>query len=212
MARKNFTRNPRGGCEEQHYHHCMPLSQVAYTPIHADPAYSAGSYLVPAYEWLAEQIGFFPHFVSVGMNRDALYRTGYQDNWRVCSGGEFVNNQYQKTYRKSGEFPNNVLFSFDNLEGIFMDFDYWHIAINECTNGGNVSKREMDWILKPTWTQKRWLRAATDQTHSVDLLVPEIPLNKSAKVQVRNRATQKIIETMGFHNVMISRLRVAPTQ
>jgi len=211
MAGKTIAKNQREGCEEQLFHHCMPLSQVSYNTIPANPAYSTESFLLPAYEWLAEQIGFFPHFVSVGMNRDALYRTGYQDNWRVRAGGEFFNAQYRKTYRKRGEFPNNALFSFDNLEGIFMDFDYWHIAINEITNGGNVSKREMNWILKPTWTRKRWLRAATDQTHPVDLLVPAIPLYKSVKVRVRNRATQKILETMGFHNVEISRLRVGPT-
>lgn len=188
----------------------MPLSQVSYNTIRADPEYSAESYLLPAYEWLAEQIGFFPHFVSVGTNSDALYRTGYQDNWRVWTGGEFVNNEYRKTYEKKGEIPNNVLFSFDYLEGVFMDFDYWHIAINECVNGGNVSKRELNWIFKPSWTRERWLRAATNQTHAVDLLVPEIPLNKSAKVRVRNHATKKIIAAMGFQNIEISRFRVEP--
>ena len=186
----------------------MPLSQVTFGTIRADPTYSAGNYLLPAYEWLAEQIGFFPHFISVGKDENALYRTGYQDNWRVHIGGDTVDGKYQKIYRKKGEFPNNVLLSFDHLEGVFMDFDYWHIAINECTNGGSVSKSEMKWILKPSWTRERWLRAALTSTRPVDLLVPEIPLDKANRVWVRNHATQKLIETKGFRNVKIARIPV----
>lgn len=58
-ARKTIARNQRERREVQLYHHCMPLSQVAYTTIHANPAYSAGSYLLPAYEWLANTTGIF---------------------------------------------------------------------------------------------------------------------------------------------------------
>jgi hypothetical protein len=184
----------------------MPLSQVAFNTIRADPAYSAGNYLLPAYEWLAEQIGFFPHFVSVGKDERALYRTGYQDNWRVSIGGDFVNGKYQKIYRKKGEFPNHVLLSFDHLEGIFMDFNYWHIAINACTNGGSVSKSEMNWIFKPSWTRQRWLRAAITASHPVDLLMPEISLDTAKRVRVRNRSTQKILEMKGFRNVEVARI------
>jgi hypothetical protein len=186
----------------------MPLTQITFGTIRAEPAYSAGNYLLPAYEWLAEQIGFFPHFVSVGNNDSALYRTGYQDNWSVHIGGDTVDGKYQKIYRKKGEFPNNVLLSFDHLEGVFMDFDYWHIAINACTNGGSVSKSEMTWILKPSWTRERWLRAALTSTRPVDLLVPEIPLDKANRVRVRNHATQKLMEMKGFRNVDVARTRV----
>jgi hypothetical protein len=97
------------------YHHCMPLSQVTCGTVRADPAYSVDSHLLPAYEWLAEQIGFFPHFVSVGKDEYALYRTGYQDQWRVWNGGDFVKGKFQKNYRKKGGFPNLVLLSFDHL-------------------------------------------------------------------------------------------------
>lgn len=186
----------------------MPLAQVTYGTIRADPAYSVGNYLLPAYEWLAEQIGFFPHFVSVGKDESALYRTGYQDNWRVHTGNDFIDGQIQKICRKKGEFPNNVLFSFDYLEGIFMDFDYWHIAINACTNGGSVSKSEMNWILKPSWTQEQWFRAAMTLKRPVDLLVPEIPLDKAKRVWVRNGATQEVLEMKGFQNVEVARILV----
>ncbi len=136
------------------FHHGMPLSQVTCGTIRADPVYSADTYLLPAYEWLAEQIGFFPHFVSVGNNERALYRTGYQDNWKVWTGGDFIEGKFQKTYRKKGEFPNVVLLSFNHLEGVFMDYNSWHIAINACTNGRSVSANEMKMILKPSWTNR----------------------------------------------------------
>jgi hypothetical protein len=185
----------------------MPLSQVTFGPVRADPAYSSPDFM-PAYEWLADQIGFFPHFVSVGTDNDALYRTGYQDQWRVLDGGDFVNGMFQKNYRKKGEFPNNVLLSFEHLDGIFMDFMSWNIAINACTNGKRVSTYEMKMILKPSWSRQRWLRAAMKQTHTVDLLVPEIPLDTAAGVWVRNRATQKIMEKKGFENVEVARIRI----
>ena len=184
----------------------MPLSQVTYGTVRADPSYSVNSFLLPAYEWLAEQIGFFPHFVSVGKDEYALYRTGYQNQWRVRDGGDFVNGEYRKNYRKKGEFPNLVLLSFDHLEGVFMDHMTWHIAINSCTNGDRVSTREMKMILKPSWTDKRWLRAAM-KSHSVELLTPEIPLHKAARVRVRNRATQQLMEMKGFRNVEVARTR-----
>jgi len=188
------------------YHHCMPLSQVTWGTVRADPAYS-DPFFLPVYEWLAEQIGFFPHFVSVGDDKSALCRTGYQDQWRVWNGGDFVKGKFQKNYRKKGKFPNLVLLSFDHLDGVFMDFMSWHIAINACTNGDSISTREMKMILKPSWTNRRWIQAAMN-SHSVDLLMPEIPLHTAARVRVRNRATQKLMEMKGFLNVEVARTRV----
>lgn len=184
----------------------MPLSQVTYGTVRAEPAYSSPDFMV-AYEWLEEQIGFFPHFVSVGNTESALYRTGYHNNWRVWIGGDFVNGKYQKEYKKKGEFPNDVLLSFDHLEGVFMDYNSWHIAINARSNGRGVSTREMKMILKPSWTDRRWLRAAMN-THLVDLLMPEIPLDKAAGVWVRNSETQKLMERKGFRNVEVARIPV----
>jgi len=184
----------------------MPLSQVTCGTVRADPAYSSPDFM-PAYEWLAEQIGFFPHFVSVGNSESALYQTGYQDNWRVWTGGDIIQGENRKNYRKKGEFPNLVLLSFDHLEGMFMDYMSWHIAINACTNGKSVSTREMKMILKPSWTDRHWLRAAM-KTHSVELLIPEIPLDKAAGVRVRNLSTRKLMETKGFKNVEVARIPV----
>ena len=184
----------------------MPLAQITYGTIRADPAYS-DSFFLPAYRWLEEKIGFFPHFVSVGNNESALYRTGYQDNWRIFVGSDHVHGTWQKIYRKKGEFPNNVLLSFDHPEGVFIDYESWHFAINACTNGRTVSTSEMKMILKPSWTSSRWLRAAK-KTHAVDLLLPELPLDKSVQIRVRNGETQKHMGMMGFRNVEVARIPV----
>ena len=48
---------------------------------------------------------------------------------------------------KKGEFPNLVLLSFDDAEGVFMDDLSWNIAINTCMNKKPVSKQEMKMIL-----------------------------------------------------------------
>jgi len=191
----------------QLYHHCMPLSQIVNGTVRADPIYSADSFFRPAYKWLEEQIGFFPHFVSVGNNENALYRTGYQDNWRIYTGSDHLRGSWQKIYRKKNEFPNNILFSFDNMEGVFMDYMSWHIAINACTNGRCVTKGEMRMILKPSWTRSRWLRAA-ENSHQVDLLVPALPLDNAVRIWVRNRETRNQMEKMGFRNVEVVRIQV----
>jgi hypothetical protein len=65
----------------------------------------------------------------------------------------------------------------------------------------------MKMILKPSWTDRHWLRAAM-KTHSVELLIPEIPLDKAAGVRVRNLSTRKLMETKGFRNVEIVRIPV----
>jgi hypothetical protein len=185
----------------------MPFSQIVNGTVRADPAYSADSFLLPAYEWLEAQIGFFPHFISVGTTEEALYRTGYQDNWRRFMGSEYRQGAVQKIYRKKGEHPDHVLLSFDDLEGVFMDFMRWHIAINACTNGRPVPVRESTMILKPSWTRSRWLRAA-GHSHAVDLLVPDLPLGSASGVWVRNRTAQRKMKEMGFRNVEIVRVPV----
>jgi len=48
--------------------------------------------------------------------------TGYEDNWRVRTGGTYIDGVYHRISRHKGEFPNCVLFSFVNIHGIFMDF------------------------------------------------------------------------------------------
>ena len=62
-------------------------------------------------------------------------------------------------------------------------------------------------ILKPSWTDQCWLRAAM-KSHAVELLVPEIPLDTADGVRVRNLTTRKLMETRGFRNVRVTRIPV----
>jgi hypothetical protein len=185
----------------------MPFSQVHFGTITADPAYSDSDFL-PAYEWLEQEIGFFPHFLSVGNTETVIRRTGYADNWRVFDHGEFTDNGYQKFYHKKGEFPNLVLLSFDDVEGVFMDYLSWHIAINACMNKKPVSKQEMKMILKPSWNKRRWVCAAENGSHWVDLLTPKLSLDRASRVYVRNQASKKSMKSMGFCNIRTLRIPV----
>lgn len=119
-----------------------------------------------------------------------------------------VNGIYQKTYNHKGNFPNLVLFSFDTIDGIFMDFQSWHIALNACMNGGNVTPAEQRMIFKPSWTRSRWIRAALNGTHSVQLIAPELPLQRAKRGHVRNTKTKWIVERMGFPEINIRRVKV----
>lgn len=185
----------------------MPFSQVQYGTITANPVYSDSDFL-PAYEWLEQEIGFFPHFLSVGNSETEIHRTGYADNWRVFDHGEFTGNGYQKYYHKKGEFPNLVLLSFDNEDGVFMDYMSWHIAINACMKKKQVSKQERKMILKPSWDKRRWIRAAEKGSHVVDLLTPELSPGRASRIYVRNQVTKKKMELMGFRNIEVRRLPV----
>lgn len=189
------------------FHHAIPFTQVRYGSIRADPAYSLDTDFLPAFRWLAGKIGFFPHFLSVGCDESAIRRTGYGDQWRVLIGRDVEGETSRRIYRKSGEYPNTVLFSFDDLDGVFMDFMSWHIALNNCAGGRTVSDRETRMILKPSWTRRRWLCAAAG-THAVDLLTPDLPLDAAVRVWVRNRDTRYALVEMGFRNVEVVRLKI----
>lgn len=61
--------------KEPHYHHCMPVGQVKHGTIRAYPAYSYPGFM-PAYEWLEDELGFFPLFCAVGVSAAVIRMTG----------------------------------------------------------------------------------------------------------------------------------------
>jgi len=185
----------------------MPATDVVRGSIVPDRTRSFPDFLA-AYEWVEEQLGFFPLFLAVGRLEDIAWMTGYQDNWRVVTGGETVEGVYRKTCRKKDEFPNLALLSFETVDGVFMDYDYWHIALNACMNGSRISRQEESWIFKRSWTKSRWLRAVRAGTHSVQLVAPELPLNEAREIRVRNMATRRLIEGRGFEDVRVFRIPV----
>jgi len=134
--------------------------------------------------------------------------TGYDDNWRVWTGCRSVGGKRRTLYRNKGQFPNLALFSFENIEGVFMDFQSWHIALNTCMNGGSVSEAERRMIFKPSWTRSRWLSASRKGTHRVQLVAPAVPLHRAEHGYVRNSVTRFILEKRGFTNTEVKRVKV----
>jgi len=192
------------GEPEPLYYHCMNATDAEFITIIPDRKRS-DEFFLPAYEWLEKIVGFYPLFLAVGKPY-VIQITGYADNWSVRRGGDYIDGIYQKFYRKKGEFPNNVVLAFDDLEGVFTDYDYWHIALNTIPNGTTVSKQESNLIFKPTWDKDRWINAALKKTHWVQLVVPELPLDRACEVFVRNKATKKMMEDRGFSNVNVRRI------
>jgi hypothetical protein len=111
-------------------------------------------------------------------------------------------------YRKKGEFQNLVLLSFDHVDGVFMDDLRWNIAINACINGKHVSKQVRKMILKPSWNKRRWILSAEKGSLWVDLLTPDLSLDKASRISVRNQSTKKAMEKMGFRNIQALRIPV----
>jgi hypothetical protein len=189
------------------YHHCIPVEQVIYGTIRPDRNFSYPDFL-SSYEWVERETGFFPVFYAVGPCDRGILMTGYSDNWMVWTGGDFEQGVYKKKYRKRGEFPNLAVFSFDQIDGVFMDYMSWHIALNAYPNGRTVTPYERRMIFKPSWTCRRWWQAALKGTHSVQLVAPELPLHRAGHVYVRNSETKRHLERMGFTGVEVLRVRV----
>jgi hypothetical protein len=160
------------------FHHCMPLEEVKYgilipnpqkTRQHAIDADDA-AFSVKANNWLKKEVGFYPLFMAVGATIDDIRATGYDFQWRKKIG--FVNGKY--IYRKAGEFPNLVLFSFDQVEGTFVDYDYWFIALNDAGSGYETGPQHKKWIFKYSWNKARWLRKVQKNPCSVMMVVPKL--------------------------------------
>lgn len=189
------------------FHHCIDLNYVRYDTIESDPSFSDRRWWGKSYDWLASQVGFYPIFVAVGIPSDILM-TGYQDNWRRHTGGEMVDGQWVKHFRKKGEYPNRALFSFRHLEGIFTDYSAWHLALNAYSDHPSepLKEHEVRMIFKRSWDRARWLRYARERRSDVQLVVPRIDLRQSCRVLVRNKATQSHLLEMGFKNVQVKRI------
>lgn len=190
------------------FHHCIPVERVRHRTIcRPDTRFSDPDFR-PAYQWLEDQIGFAPFFFSVGCDLSAIRLTGYDDNWRVWKGSRVVRGKRQEILRRHGEFPNLALFSFEDIDGIFMDYGAWHIALNSCRGSRPVSTAEERMIFKPSWSRARWIRAARGTTHSIQLVAPELPLDRAARVSVRNTKTRDLLAATGFLNPVVLRIPV----
>ncbi len=199
-----MSRVPRALRGRLMYHYCMPFEDVSYGVLVPDPA-RCDPDCRKAHEWLAAELGFWPVFIAVGDSLESYWMTGYHDNW-----GRVVSWSAEGTVlRKAGEYPNHVMFSFDNLDGVFMDHEYWFLVLNARNPDKEVGLVQKRWIFKPAWSRRRWLRhSLQEDTTSVQLVCERLDLRAAKRVWVRNRQTKHALGRLGFLGVEVHRIPV----
>jgi hypothetical protein len=117
--------------EEKYLYHVIDFTAVSRSVLRPQVEFSDSEW-IPAYQWLENEIGFYPLFLAVG-DGNAAYVTGYQNQWRVHLGGTMSDGKYVPKKRKAGEFPNFVLFAFrqSELQGCFTDYQWWNIVLTD---------------------------------------------------------------------------------
>lgn len=185
------------------YHHCRSLEHIAFgevksSPEHADP------FEKKANLWLEKQVGFYPLFLAVGSAEEDIVMTGYDRNWKRKIGSTGT----KGIYVQKGKFPNEVLFSFEEMTGVFMDFGNWFIALNSEWKNYAVSDYEKRLIFKLSYNKADWLRKARKEPGSVMLVAPSLYLPSAKRVWVRNKETKEKLEDMGFEGVEVKRIAV----
>ena len=193
------------------FHHAIPFERIQYGEIIGCKEKSDDDFYLPAFEWLSGEVGFWPIFLAVGKPSD-VYMTGYQNNWRRFLGHRAIYPKTGKMYfRKVYAKPmqNIVLFSFRHVEGVYTDYDAWHFALGAYGNRPQreLTKQEHQQIFKKSWSQSRWHKLAEKQSY-VQLVTGKLDLRTAYRVWVRNKATKKALEKMGFKNVKIKRIPV----
>lgn len=183
------------------YHHCRDLRSVVYGEVKPNPKYSDPFYR-DACLWLEKEVGFYPLFLAVGVTDEDLRMTGYQNQWRKI----LSESPKGKEYRKKGDFPNDVLFSFEKVDGIFMDYDHWHLVLNAGYKQYNMNEYERRLVFKPSWPASQWIRKAKKNQHTVQLVTRQLYLPDAQRILVRNEKTKKTLRLMDFENIEAKRL------
>lgn len=142
-----------------------------------------------SYKWLESEVGFYPLFMAVGSTDHDVCMTGYQQQW-------------ERNHEK-----NFVLFSYEEMpkDGVFVDYVYWHLVLNSGYNDYKISSFEKRLIFKYSYSSKDWLRKATRDPHSVQLVVPSLDLTKANGIFVRSEKTKQEVLKRGFNNPVESR-------
>jgi hypothetical protein len=159
-----------------------------------------------------KKVGFYPLFLAVGTTEEDIRMTGYQNQWAKVIGSKIVGRRNDGTYiqrnilRRKGEFPNDVLFSFEDVDGKFMDYMSWHLVLNASYKNYQMTDYEKGLIFKPSWPKSKWLKKAREDPHSVQLVTSTLYLPEAGRIWVRNRQTKNYLESMGFENVEVRRL------
>jgi len=207
------------------YHHCMSIKDVSFKEIVPDPVYSFRKSVeeglpygrsttdyccdLHANWWLEKQFGFYPLFLAVGHTYEDINMSGYPYQWsRIVSTS--YDQERKKTVhvlRKPGEFRNDVLFSYENLEGVrFVDYDYWFWILNACLDDP-IPEYVKRLVIKPSWNKADWLRKARKEPHHVMGVIPRLDLRLADRIWVRNASSAKLLADMGFNKVKVKRMR-----
>jgi len=153
--------------------------------------------LEPAYAWLAERTGFWPAWLAVG-------RVNNFNTLDMAAG-------YRYQFKNPSANPSSprVLFSWSKLEPIFLDYDNWHFVLNSIIYPGpglpvhtarrlrSIPKRIERSILRPGWSDKRWLQSALG-TGSVQAVTPGLNLASADSIRCPDQASADLLEERGF--------------
>lgn len=210
------------------FHHCTDLKNLRYDVIYPAEEYTIRAspvspkdlefdqFYLRSFKWWQKRAGFYPLFLAVGDTLEDIRMTGYDNQWRriISSRGKRVKGRFKtiNTLRKAGTYPNYVLLSFDDVDGIYTDYDAWHIVLNEAGmdkgNKWDMKPHEFRQLTKPSYNKADWLRKARKEPHHVQLVTPYLDCRRAVRVWVRNLKTKRIVEAMGFRNVHVKRLRI----
>lgn len=176
----------------------MDLERVIHGEIEANPKHSDEIHK-DAYQWLEKVVGFYPIFLGVGRGDNNVRMTGYQLNWRK---------EWNNYYRETGRFQNLVLLSFEDIEGVFIDYQWWNLVLNPSYRERRLTDHDMRLIFKPSWRKGKWLRKARVEPFGVQLVTPKLNLSDAGRIWVRNNKTKELLKRMSFRNVEIKRIAV----
>ncbi|MBI5391674.1 hypothetical protein HZB00_01600 [Candidatus Woesearchaeota archaeon] len=175
------------------YHHVMNLEDVFYGRIKPDPERSDKDFR-QAYRWLEKEVGFYPLFLAVGAREENMRMTGYQNQWMQGKQGETK--------------LNTVLFSFEEIEGVFTDYDIWHLVLGAGAKEYKMPEQDKQMLFKKSWSKARWLKKADEKTNTVQIVTPKLDLRQAGRIWVRNRRTKEKMEEEGFIGVEIKRIKI----
>jgi hypothetical protein len=192
----------------------MPFDGVKFDKIFPDKKRSLAidedprTSFIPAYEWMQREVGFWPFWVAVGSDLDAIRMTGYDNQWRVRMSYCYTDPSLNE-YRKKGEFPNQVLFSWKDLDGVFSCYSAWHLVLCNDEEKNPIKPHEKRMIFKYSWNKARWLRESRKRkNYGVQMVTPFLDLRTANRVWVRNQETKCKLEEMGFQNVKVKRIKL----
>ena len=146
-----------------------------------------------AYEWLELRLGFNSLHLAVGSDSYAIYMTGYHNQWRRP---------------QNGISSNLVLFSFEEVEGVFMDYDRWCKIVGSNDTLEKATLYDEKILFKRSWSTSRWLDVAQNGQIPIQLAARSLYLPAAKRVWVRNKSTQQQLEERGFENVYVKRIPV----